>query len=128
MNLSFDKIFVFGNPDLPMDSLPLRIMPRLQKSFPQTGFVTVDPNEEWEVPKELVAIDTAQGIEKVEVFDDLDKFEKVPRTTMHDFDALTNLRYLKKLGKLGSVRIIGVPPSLSEDEAVTSVAEKLRKL
>jgi len=122
------KIFVFGNPDLPEDSLPLRILPRLQQNFSELEFVTVDPNEEWQVPEELVAIDTAQGIGEVSVFEDLDKFAPAPRLTMHDFDALLNLRYLMKLGKLKSVKIIGVPPGLLEEDALRQVIGVLGNL
>lgn len=120
------KIFVFGNPDLSQDALPLKILPRLRADFPDHKFVTVDPNEEWEVPEHLVAIDTAQGVKAVTVFDDLEAFVPPPRTSLHDFDALTNLRYLMKLGKLKSVSIIAVPPHLSEGQAVTDLIEVLR--
>lgn len=122
------KVFVFGNPDLPEDSLPLVILPRLREAFSDIEFITVDPNEEWETPEDLVAIDTVQGIGEVAVFDDLEKFAPAPRLTMHDFDALLNLRYLKKLGKLKSVKIIAVPSGLEEGRAAADIAEVLRKL
>lgn len=41
-------IFVFGSPDLKIDSLPLRILPKLQEHFPNIKFIVKDPNEEWE--------------------------------------------------------------------------------
>ena len=104
------QVFVFGNPDLTEDSLPLRLLPKLREQFPQLEFIMVDPNEEWDVPAELLVIDTAQGIKEVTVFDSLEKFETAPRLTMHDFDALTNLRYLQKLGKIKKIKVIGLPP------------------
>ena len=45
---------------------------------------------------------------------------------MHDFDALANLRYLKKLGKLEKVRVIGVPEEIGEEEVVESVCKLLK--
>lgn len=118
-------IFVFGNPDLDFDSLPLKILPRLRERFADVQFVVVDPNEEWGMPEEVVVIDTVMGIERVTVLDGLEKFVAAPRVTMHDFDALTQLRYLQKLGKIKKVTIIGVPPTISEDEAVDAVTAML---
>ena len=120
-------VFIFGNPDLSMDSLPLRILPQLRKKFPSIQFVVKDPNEEWDVPEELTIIDTVIGVKKVTIFDTLEEFTAAPRFSMHDFDALANLRYLKKLGKLKKIRIIGVPPDISEEKAVESIGKILKK-
>lgn len=121
-------IFVFGNPDLDFDSLPLKILPRLRERFPAIQFNVVDPNEEWDMPQEVVVLDTAMGIEKVMVFDGLEKFAAAPRVTMHDFDALTQLRYLQKLGKIKRVTVIGMPPTLSKNEAYETVTETIKTL
>jgi Ni,Fe-hydrogenase maturation factor len=121
-------IFIFGNPELEMDSLPLKIIPELQRIFPLINFEVKDPNEEWDVPEKLIVIDTAVGLKKVKVFDGLDSFDSSPRLTMHDFDALANLRYLKKLGKLKEVRIIGVPPDMDESETIESVGKIIEGL
>jgi hypothetical protein len=121
-------VYVFGNPDLPADSLPLRILPELEKKFPQVQFVVKDPNEEWDVPEELTVIDTVEGIKDVTVFHDLTKFAAAPRVTMHDFDALANLRYLQKLGKIKKVTIIGIPSSVPENEALQKVAVLLERV
>ena len=120
-------VYVFGNPDLPADSLPIRILPELEKRLPRVQFVVKDPNEEWDVPEEFTVIDTVEGIENVTVFGDLTKFAAAPRVTMHDFDALTNLRYLQKLGKLKKVTVIGIPAAAPEDEALRSVVAALLK-
>lgn len=133
MAIPFPKtIIVFGNPDLPMDSLPLRILPELKKRVPDAQFLLLDPNEEWftlsevEGPQDVTVIDTVQGIEKVTVFADLKHFASAPRLTMHDFDALSYLRYLEKLGKVKKVTVIGVPPEIEEAKAIEEVAVMLR--
>ncbi|KKU20692.1 MAG: hypothetical protein UX33_C0041G0010 [Candidatus Azambacteria bacterium GW2011_GWC1_46_13] len=118
-------IFIFGNPDLTFDSLPLRILPGLKKRFPQVKFEVRDPNEEWDVPEELILIDTVFGIERARIFDDLKNFENSPRVSLHDFD-LTHLRHLQKLGKFKKVKIIGVPPTISEKEVIKQIAAILR--
>ncbi|KKW22468.1 MAG: hypothetical protein UY71_C0023G0025 [Parcubacteria group bacterium GW2011_GWB1_52_7] len=119
-------VYVFGNPDIPEDSLPLRILPRLRLAFPDISFEIKDPNEEWDVPETLTIIDTAAGIDAVRVFTDLESFSNAPRVSLHDFDALTQLRYLQKLGKLKKITVIGIPPAISEGEALKDVSETLR--
>lgn len=114
-------IFIFGNPELADDSLPIRLIPQLQRAFPNISFEIKDPNEEWDIPEEMTIIDTVIGPKKVTIFDDLDDFDTTPRLTMHDFDALFNLRYMKKLGKLKKIKIIGVPPDLNEKKALESI-------
>lgn len=125
------KIFVFGNEDLEMDNLPLRILPELQNKFPDIEFLVKDPNEEWEmtddVTSDLTVLDTAVGIKEVTVFDDLEKFVKTPRVGMHDFDALTNLKFLQKLGKIKKIKIIAVPPHISEQEAMLQIGRSFKK-
>ena len=116
-------VFIFGNVELEMDSLPTRLIPQLQKAFPDISFELKDPNEEWDVPEEMIIIDTVIGPEEVTVFNDLDEFTSSPQLTMHDFDALANLKYLKKLGRLKEVIIIGVPTGMSEERAMEGVRE-----
>lgn len=120
-------IFVFGNPDLQMDALPLRLVPQLQAKFPKHEFLIKDPNEEWDVPEKLVVIDTVRGINEVTKFDGLGSFASAPRVSMHDFDALTQLRFLHKLGKLKEVTIIGVPPKLDKRKAFDNISALLEK-
>lgn len=137
------KIFVFGNEDLQMDSLPLRILPKLREEFLDIKFEVVDPNEEWDFSSRsrncmsfasesndpdfsVTIIDTALGIKDVTVFESLEKFSSPPRVGMHDFDALTNIRYLWKLGKIKKIKIIAVPPEMGENEAIKKVSATLR--
>ena len=122
------KIFIFGNEDLQNDSVPLRILSKLEEKFPKIEFVLVDPNEEWDTPENIVVIDTAVGIKDVTVFDSLEKFSAPPRVGIHDFDALTNLRYLQKLGKIKKIKIIAVPPEIADPEAVEKITEILEKM
>ena len=119
------KIFVFGNPDISVDATPVLLLPFLRERFPAIEFLFLDPNEEWEIPDPLLIIDTVMGIPGIHVFHGLDEFTKTPSISVHDFDALSQLRLLKKLGKLGEVTIIGVSPLLSQKEAEEKVAVSL---
>ena len=121
-------IFVFGNTDIEIDSLPLKILPQLKEKFPQIDFEIKDPNEEWLIPEELVIIDTVLGIENPTVFNSMKEFITSPRISLHDFDALSNLLYLEKLGKLKKIKIIGLPPTISEAEAVEEISKFINSI
>lgn len=120
-------VYVFGNPDLPQDALPIRILDQLRQRFPNVHFEEKDPNEEWALPEHLIVVDTVHGIENVTVFNGLESFTSSPRVSMHDFDALTQLRFMQKLGKLGEVTVIGIPPSMDEDTALREVVAILEQ-
>ncbi|MCR4275488.1 MAG: hypothetical protein NUV83_01905 [Candidatus Wolfebacteria bacterium] len=119
-------IYIFGNPEIEIDSLPLKILPELQKKFLEIKFEIKDPNEEWEIPEELTVIDTVLGIEEIRVFEDLKNFSKAPNVSLHDFDAYSNLRYLEKLGRLKKIKIIGIPPTISQEKAVEEISVILK--
>ena len=127
-NMPNKTVFIFGNAELKNDSLPIKLIPQLQKAFPDISFELKDPNEEWDIPTEMMIIDTVVGPKDVAVFDDIEKFDTAPRLTMHDFDALANLHYMKKLGKLKKIKIIGVPPKMSQKKALEAIGKILREL
>lgn len=116
-------IYVFGNEDLPQDALPLKILPELKKLFPEIDFVVKDPNEEWDNIENITIIDTVIGIKDVTVFGSLKNFSRSPRFSLHDFDAYTNLLMLEKLGKIKTIKIIGVPPKISEKEVLKKISK-----
>lgn len=118
-------VYIFGNPDLAVDSLPIRLIPQLQKQNPDFNFILKDPNEEWDVPEEMLIIDTAINAKKVTIFKDLKSFMTGPRLSMHDFDALSNLLFLEKLGRLKKVKIIAVPPDLEPKKALKDISKCL---
>ncbi len=115
-------VLVFGNEDIAADSLPVRILPELRKRCPGIDFLAKDPNEDFELPEGAVIIDVVAGLKEIRVFDSLDDFQAPPRMTLHDFDLFGHLQLLKKLGKLPSkIKIIGIPPTISEEKALDSI-------
>ena len=76
------KIYIFGNPLVVEDSLPLDILPQLQKQFPDIHFSVVDPNENFppEGERNLIILDTVKGIPDVTLLDysDLATIKKIP--------------------------------------------------
>ena len=118
-------VYIFGNPDLTVDSLPIRLLPQLQKQNPDFNFILKDPNEEWDVPEEMLIIDTAINAKKVTIFKDLKSFMVGPRLSMHYFYALSNLLFLEKIGRLKKIKIIAVPPDIDPQKALREIFARL---
>lgn len=105
-------IYVFGNPLIKEDSLPFQYINRLKQEFPKIIFKMVDPNENFppKNEKDLVILDTVKGVKTITLINlnDLEEIKTTP-ISPHDYDLLFHLQLLKKLGKINSARIIGVP-------------------
>lgn len=108
------KIYIFGNPLIKEDSLPLRLLPDLKKHFPKIDFIITDPNENFppDGEKDLLILDTVLGIKQPMILD-LNDFQKLGKTPVspHDYDLLFHLLLLKKRKKLKQLKIIGIPPN-----------------
>jgi len=102
-------VWVFGNPDLEIDALPIALMPEFERRYPHLAFSVHDPNEDFDMPEHLLIIDTVQGIDRVTTFDSIEAFADTPHVTMHDFDLGMKLKWLAKLKKLPPFTLIGVP-------------------
>lgn len=121
-------VYVSGNPLVKEDSLPLKMMERLQKEFPHLDFRELEPTDNIPEEKTLHIIDTVIGIDSVAVIKDIDKIVTGKVYSLHDFDLGFNLKLMKKAGKLKSVKIVGVPAHLEEEEAYRQVRKELRNL
>ena len=106
------KIYVFGNPLVKEDSLPIKVLPKLKKLFPRIKFEITDPNENFpsKDEKNIIILDTVKGIKNPSILD-LDDLEKIFKTpgSPHDYDLMLHLQLLKKLKRIGKVKIIGLP-------------------
>lgn len=123
-------VYYFGNKDVACDNAVFPVVNRLQNVFPEISFVFVKPNQD--VPfvdeKKVIILDTISGIDDVTVISesDLDKLVLNKSLSVHDFDLGFQLLYLKKLGKLHEITIIGVPQNTSVDhERIQSIFKKL---
>jgi len=67
-------IYVFGNPLVKEDSLPLKLIGKLRKEFPSLEFKEFDTVEDL-TERELNIIDTVKGIKKVELIEDQERQE-----------------------------------------------------
>lgn len=124
------KISIFGNPDLDQDSLPIRILPKLRIKFPDIEFVQEDPNE-LNLPEasEWLIIDTVVGLDKVQLLrpNEIKNISK-SKVSMHDFDLSAHLSWINKIKKGIEIKIIGIPPMISEKLAFSGVVKILNRL
>lgn len=124
------KVYIFGNEDLDFDNKAIRVAKKIDKNIKNCDFIYVKPNQDLPFVdrEEIVIMDTIEGIEEITLITDGEisntGFEK--RTTVHDFDLGFQLKYLKKIGKLGKVTIIGLP--VEKDADYLRIQSILRKL
>ena len=121
-------VYVAGNPLVPEDSLPLKLMKRLKKTFPHIEFKELEPTDDMPEERNLTIIDTIMGIEKVTILTDIDKIITEKSVSLHDFDLGFNLKLMKKMGKLDNVKIIGVPSEMNEEDVFREVSKVLKTL
>ena len=107
------NVYVFGNEYVAEDNKAIEAARELEDTVEGTSFVFGRPNEDVPFVDEprVVILDTVQGIQNVVLIegDGLDGLVLSPRGSVHDFDLAFQLRYLKKLGKLGEFTILGIP-------------------
>lgn len=109
-------IYILGNPNYEQDSLPIKLLPKLQSFFPSFQFIHIDPTENLPEQEHLVLIDTILNIGEIKILteNDLDKIQSSPNYSLHDFDLGFQLKLMKKLNKVKKFTIIGLPPGYSE--------------
>ena len=118
------KIYVFGNEDTNFDNKALIIADKLRQEF---EVIEIKPNQDlpFAYKENLIILDTVLGLETPQVIDEK-KLISTKSTTVHDFDLGFQLKYLRKLGKLGRVWILGIP--MDKDPDYDSIQSILRKL
>ena len=124
------RVYVFGNEDVPEDRKAFEVAQKMDRAVDGVSFVFVGPNEDVPFADEsrVVILDTVHGIRDVELIegDRIDALVLPPQGSVHDFDLAFQLRYLKKIGKLGDVTIVGVPQEGDVDHPrIQSILRKL---
>jgi Ni,Fe-hydrogenase maturation factor len=124
------KVYVFGNPDVKEDNLAFKVVDEFLAKFGDINFIHVNPNEDAPFLGEdpVYILDVVEGISKPELIteDKLDDLILSSSSTVHDYDLGFQLKYLKKLGKIGKVYIIGIPKNTEPDyDSIQSIFKKL---
>ena len=122
------KMLVFGNPLVKKDSLPLELLPALEKAFPSIQFIQCDGIEDIEkYGKRLFILDTAEGIREPCIISIKD-IQRQKVLSMHDADLGFNLLLLKKVGKIDDAVILAVPMNMEKKAALEKVKALLEKI
>ncbi|NMB56629.1 hypothetical protein GYA19_01675 [Candidatus Beckwithbacteria bacterium] len=107
------KIYVFGNKDNKQDKVAFEIAQKLTSLWhnQKIEFIEIKPNQDLDFANErkIILMDAVLGLKDVALLENLDQLALSPRNSVHDFDLAFQLKYLKKLGKIESVKIIGIP-------------------
>jgi Ni,Fe-hydrogenase maturation factor len=124
------NVYVFGNEYLAQDNRAIEVAGELQNNVKGVSFIFVGPNEDVPFADEprVVILDTVAEIQDVALLegDEIDKLVLSPRGSVHDFDLAFQLRYLRKLDKLGRVTVIGIPQEGEVDHLlIKSIFRKL---
>ena len=124
------NVYVFGNEYIAEDKRAIEVARELEGAIEGISFVFVNPNEDVPFVDQRLAVilDTVEGIQDVALVegDRIDGLVLSPRGSVHDFDLGLQLRYLRKLGKLGKVTIIGIPQEGEVDYLrIKSILRKL---
>jgi Ni,Fe-hydrogenase maturation factor len=124
------KVYVFGNEYVAEDTRAIEVARELEGTLDGISFVFVDTNAD--VPfvdeQRVVILDTVQGTPDVALLEGgrIDELILSPRGSVHDFDLAFQLRYLKRLGKLGDVAVVGIPQEGEVDHLrIKSIFRKL---
>jgi Ni,Fe-hydrogenase maturation factor len=124
------RVYLFGNEYVAEDKRAIEVARELEGAVDGISFVLVGPNED--VPfvdeRRVVILDTVHGIREVTLVEgvEVDGFILAPRGSVHDFDLAFQLRYLKKLDRLGEVSLIGIPQEGEVDYLrIQSILRKL---
>lgn len=124
-------IYVFGNVFVPGDNAVFPLTDGLKKLFPKIDFRITDPNEDFPPQGERhpVILDTVQGLQDITLirFEDLMQIEKSP-VSPHDYDLLLHLLLLKKMGKIDSITVIGLPFMKADSQTLPKVKRIISSL
>ncbi len=101
------------------------ILERLRKAFPAVGFRKCSLNENIDDEgRRLVAIETVQSVRSVMLIESMDSgFLKGESS-----HAISNLRVMKRLGALDSVKVIAVPERMEPERAARSISAVITEL
>ncbi|MBU1197430.1 hypothetical protein KJ765_02855 [Candidatus Micrarchaeota archaeon] len=115
-------VLVFGNPLVENDALALKIMPALQKEFPEIEFKEFDTAEDLEKEgRTLLILDVVEGLETAKCISNFEQLHTQTVYSLHDFDLGVTLKLLKKLEILDAFTVFGLPMNARPDDALKQV-------
>lgn len=123
------KVLVFGNPLAAIDSAAVKIAEKLDGKIPGVSFVRFDTAEdlEKECPR-LLILDVVVGLSKPRLVTLSELQLAAKPLSLHGFDLTWNLLLLKKLGRLKSATIIGIPPKMPLRQSLPATEKLIKRI
>lgn len=119
-----NKILVFGNPLLKEDNMAILVAKELKLK----NIVFCERAEQlMQYSDDLIILDVIKGLKEVKVLKDINKIKEFNMKSLHDFDVGYFLKLLKAMGRVGKVKIIGIPISGDKEKIKNDVKEILSK-
>ncbi len=120
------KVYCFGNEFVEEDSLAVKISGKL--NIRGIEFVRLNnPLEIAGITGQLIILDVVSGLSEARLFEDAEQFCSSPKNA-HDIDLGFYLKLLREIGKLGKVKIIGIPQKGDEELIEKEVKKILNNL
>lgn len=118
------RFLVFGNSEYEQDNAALKIIHKLAERFPEHEFVHFDPTEGFH-ETELYIIDVVRKLKHPVLITEkeIERLKDFPKVSIHDFDLTFNLKLYLMLGKIKTIRLIGIPtkPTNKDIETICSL-------
>ena len=77
--------------------------------------------------RHLIILDSVAEIDKVIILNSIEQLHTNKIYSMHDFDLAYNLKLLKKIGAVDSIKIIGVPIQITDADALNQIQSIFKK-
>ena len=123
------RILVLGNPLLKEDSAALQLIPFLEGEFLEIEFVEFMPEDGLENEgRNPVILDIVKGIKKPTIIDNFEHLTSGKLFSPHDFGLAENLLLLKKMGKIDSFIVIGIPYGWDAEKALPKIIMLIRSI
>lgn len=123
-------LLAFGNPYLEDDNLALEIADRIiaEKVKGVEVIKCVSPEEVIQyTDRPFYILDVVKDLDKILIFEDIDRLKANNIVSMHDFDLGFFLKLMKETGKIESVKIIGIPQKGDTGKITEEVIKILEK-
>ena len=120
------KVLCFGNEYIEGDQIAKKIGKEI--SVDGFDFVLSDSvSDVLDSKDEIIILDVVKGINEVKVIGNMDDLAVFKSLSCHDLDLGFYLKLLKETGKIGDVKIVGIPYGDKDLEKIKGEVKKILK-
>ncbi len=121
------KLLLLGNPSLPSDNVAFKVGALLEREGFKTRILENPLDLLDEDLEQAVILDAAEGVDEPTLLTNLDRLGLGRLCSLHDFDMAFFMKLLKRLDKLGAVRIIALPRARNPADLLEKTRELLHE-